>query len=529
MVNKDLKFGVDARNSMLVGIEKLADAVGCTMGPRGKTVIIEGPEDSLALITKDGISVAKNVKFSNAYENLGAQMVKDVAHRTNLSAGDGTTTATIIAKTIYKEGLKHVASGCNPTLVKRGIDKAVIAVVDELKRISTPVKTKEEVKQVGTISANGDTEIGEFISSAMERVGNTGTITVEKGRGLETTLSVVEGMQFARGYLSSHFITNQATSEAVLIDPMILLYENKLNNIQALLPFLQRAGKSSKESGRPLLVIAESVEAEVISTLVVNKLRGSLNVCVVNSPAFGADKAAILEDLAALTGATLVGDTLGKKIENVDIPDLGRADKVTVSRDSTTIVGGRGSQEAIANRINHMQNQLNSDSGYDEVKLRERISKLSGGIAIITVGGVTEAEMHEKFHRTEDALNATHAAVAEGIVPGGGVALIRCLPALSSLNLAGDEAIGVDIIRRTLTAPLIQIINNAGLGRGTVVAEKILEMGVNEGYDALNDEYCNMIERGIIDPVKVCRCALQNAASIAGLLLVTECCITNAR
>lgn len=527
MVNKDLKFGTDARNSMLEGVEKLASAVKSTLGPRGKCVVIEGPEGSSPIISKDGITVANNIKLKDAYQNIGATLLRDVAAKTNAQAGDGTTTATVLGESIYKQGIKTVISGANSTKVKRGIDKAVIAVVDHLKAISIPVQTREDVEHVATISANNDVEIGKIIADAIEKVGTDGTITVERGTGMSTTLSVVEGMQLNRGYLSSHFITNMGTSECILKNPYILVYDDKLHDIQTMLPFLQKISKAGKESGRGILIIAEDYSAELISTIVVNKLRGSLNVCIIKSPAFGDDKTAILEDITTLTGACLCGNISGKKIENVEISELGSATKVVVTKDTTTIIGGNGDKEKINDRIQHLKGLLASD-GYDHSKIQSRISKLGSGVAIINAGGATEVEVLEKYHRIEDALNATKSAQAEGIVSGGGTALVYCLSALNDLKIDDDdERLGVDIIRRAIVAPIMQIVDNGEIGRGSVVVQKVLESNGKLGYDAMNDRYVDMIDAHIIDPVKVVRCALQNAASISGLLLSTDCCITN--
>lgn len=526
MTNKELKFDREGRDLILSGIEKLSSAVKSTLGPRGRNVIIEGPENTIPLITKDGVTVARHVKLENNYENVGAQLVREAANKTNSSVGDGTTTSTILAEKIFKDGIKHISSGANGTLIKRGIDYAVSLVKDHLKQIAIPVSTKEDIKHIASISANGDDSIGDIISEAMLKVGMDGTVTVEEGKGVETTLKVVEGLQFDRGYLSSHFITNMASSECVLENPYILLYENSLDNIQTLLPFLQMIGKESIKTKRPILLIADNYSPEVLTTITVNKLRGSLNICVVKSPSFGNDKTAMMEDISAITNANICGDTSNKKIENITIEELGGANKVIVGKDTTTIIGGHGDEEKIKDRISHLRNLMNS-TGYDVEKLKNRISKMSGGVAIISVGANTETEMHEKFHRIEDAIHATRAAIEEGIVPGGGVALIRSIDALKGHDKAGDEAIGVEIVRQALSMPLYQIVNNSEMGIAHVVVDKILNSTGNYGYDALNNIYCDMIEAGIIDPVKVTRSALENASSISGMLLTTNCVIAN--
>lgn len=518
-----MKFDEDAKKAILNGVEKLSKAVKVTLGPKGKNVAIDMGRPS-PLITKDGVTVARSVALEDPFENMGAQMVREVASKTNTVAGDGTTTATVLAEAIYKEGLKNVASGTNPMSIKRGIDSAVDVVVKELANIANPVNTKEEIAQVGTISANGEAEIGNILAEAMERVGVDGAIAVDVGSGVDTTLYTVEGMQFDRGYLSAHFITDKSKSEVQMENPFILIYENKMNTIQDLLPLLQAIGKQKK----PLLIIADDIDSEVLTTLVVNKLRGSLNVCAIKSPGFGGDKKAMMEDLAVLTGGKVIGTGIGKKLENINIEDLGSAGKITITKDLTTIVGGKGDPAEVEIRANHIRTMLNSpDGGYDVEKLADRLAKLSGGIALISVGGITESAVREKHARVDDALHATRAAVAEGIVPGGGTALIRCLQSLDKcIMLDKDAQIGVDIVKRAITAPLAQLVNNAGYNEGSVVVNKVMELEGNYGYNVATNEYVDMIDAGIIDPVKVTRSALQNAASIAGLLLTTDCMIS---
>lgn len=527
MENKDLKFGIDARSEMLNGMWKLTDAVTCTMGPKGKCVCIAGPNGESMIITKDGVTVANNIKLKNKYENMGAQMLKDIAKKTNSVVGDGTTTSVLLGYTIAKNGQKYVSSGANPTLIKKGIDIAVETVVNKLKELSIPVSSKEDIKKIGTISANGDESIGEIITSAMEAVGNDGTILVEEGGGTETTVKIIEGMQFDRGYLSAHFITNQVKSECVLEKPYIFLYENKLSDLQCALPFLQKIGKIYKETSRPILLIAEDFSPEVLSTIVINKLRGTLNVCAIKSPAYGETKMAILEDLGVLCGAKVCGETIGKKVELVEISDLGTASRVIVGRDSTTIIGGGGSQVEINNRIAHIKNMMNAD-GYDVKKLQDRVSKLSGGIATICVGGNSELEMREKYHRIEDALHACKSAI-DGIVAGGGTALIHCIECLNTLDVSGDVSLGVQIVAESLAQPLTQIVENSELrGKGAVVVDRIKNSKYGFGYDALNDEYCNLFERGVIDPLKTVINCLKNSASVSSMFLTTDCCIVNA-
>ncbi len=521
MAAKQLKFGEDARTALFRGVEILTNAVKTTLGPRGRNVTIDKTFGS-PTVTKDGVTVAKEIELPDKFENMGAQMVREVASKTSDVAGDGTTTATVLAYSIFKEGMKVVAAGANPMDVKRGIDKAVDAVVEELKKISKPTRDKKEIAQVGTISANGDTEIGNIIADAMEKVGKEGVITVEEGKGLETTLEVVEGMQFDRGYISPYFVTNPEKMECVLEDAYILVHDKKVSSMKDLLPVLEQIARA----GKPFLLIAEDVEGEALATLVVNKLRGTLSCCAVKAPGFGERRKAMLQDIAILTGGQVISEELGIKLENAKLSDLGRAKKVIVTKDYTTIVGGAGSKEAIDARIKQIRTQIEeTTSDYDREKLQERLAKLVGGVAVIHVGAATETEMKEKKARVEDALHATKAAVEEGIVPGGGVALIRCMEAIDKLNLEGDQKVGAEIVKKALEEPLKQIASNAGF-EGALVAEKVKSEKGDFGFDAATGEYCNLMERGIIDPTKVVRCALQNAASVASLLVTMECAIT---
>ncbi len=519
---KQIIFDVEARDAMLRGVEKLSNAVKVTLGPKGRNVILDKKFGS-PTVTKDGVSVAKEIELENPFENMGAQMVKEVASKTSDIAGDGTTTATVLAEAIYREGLKNVTAGANPMSLKRGIDKAVEAMVDQLGKLSKKVKTSEEVAQVGTISANGDETIGNIIAEAMEKVGKDGTITVEEAKSIETTLDVVEGMQFDKGYLSPYFVTNSNTMEAVLEDPYILCFEKKISNLQDMLPLLQNVAKT----GKPLMIIAEDIEGEALATLVVNKLRGTLNVCAVKAPGFGDRRKAIMEDLAVLTGGKFITEDLGIKLESVTLADLGSAKRVTVSKEDTTIVEGAGKVAEIKGRIDLIRRQIEeTSSDYDREKLQERLAKLAGGVAVINVGAATEAEMKEKKARVEDALHATRAAVEEGIVPGGGVALLRVQKALDKLEVEGDEKIGVSIVRKAIEAPLRQLVANAG-EEGALVVQEVKKGKQAYGYNVATGEYVDMIAAGIIDPAKVTRSALQNAASISGLLLTTECMITD--
>ena len=519
---KQLIFNEEARRKVLKGIEILANAVKVTLGPKGRNVVIEKKFGS-PTITKDGVTVAKEVELEDPYENVGAQLVKEVAEKTSDVAGDGTTTATILAETIYKEGLKNVAAGANAMALKRGIDKAVEKVVEELKKLSKEVKDKKEISQVATIAANGDSFIGNLIADAMEKVGKDGVITVEEAKSMATTMEVVEGMQFDQGYLSPYFITDSEKMECVLEDPYILIYEKKISALKDILPLLEKVARA----GRPLLVIAEDVEGEALATLVINKLKGTLPCCAVKAPGYGDRRKAMLEDIAILTGGKAITEDLGIKLENVDLDDLGRAKRVKVDKENTTIVEGAGKPEAIKGRINQIKKQIEeTDSDYDREKLQERLAKLSGGVAVINVGAATETEMKEKKARVEDALHATRAAVEEGIVPGGGIALIRCLPALEKLQLSDpDEQTGVNIVKKALEAPIRQLITNAGLDP-SVIVEKAKEEKTNVGFDVEKEKFTDMLEAGIIDPTKVTRTALQNAASIASLLVTTECVVT---
>ena len=518
---KDIKFDVDVRSAMKEGADALANAVKVTLGPKGRNVVID-KKFGAPQVTKDGVTVAKEIELEDKFQNMGAQMVKEVASKTSDNAGDGTTTATILAEAIFREGLKNVTAGANPMSLKRGIDKAVVAIADELAAMKTDVDSREQIAQVATISANSDHVIGDIIADAMDKVGKDGTITVEEAKTIDTTLDVVEGMQFDKGYLSPYFVTNAEEMECVLDDPLILIHEKKLSSLQDMLPLLQMVAKQ----GKPLLIIAEDVDGEALTTLVVNKLRGTLNVCAVKAPGFGDRRKAMLEDIAILTGGICITEDLGIKLENVTLDQLGRAKRVTVDKDNTTIVEGCGDSSKIAGRVNQIRHQIEeTTSDYDREKLQERLAKLAGGVAVIHVGAATEAEMKEKKARVEDALHATRAAVEEGIVPGGGVAIIRAAAkAIKKLQLKGDEAVGADIVMRAVDEPLRQIALNAGV-EGSIVVMKVKELDGNMGYNAADDEYVDMLKAGIIDPKKVERCALQNAASVAGLLLTTECMI----
>ena len=525
MAAKDVYFASDARDRMLRGVNILANAVKVTLGPKGRNVVIE-KSFGAPRSTKDGVSVAKEIELSDRFENLGAQLIREVASKTNDKAGDGTTTATVLAQAIVVEGLKSVAAGMNPMDLKRGVDKAVIRVVAEIKATSKKVTTNDEIAQVGAISANGDKEVGDMIAKAMEKVGNEGVITVEEAKTLETELEVVEGMQFDRGYLSPYFITNADKMEAVLEDPLILLFEKKLSSLQALLPVLEAV----VQSARPLLIIAEDIEGEALATLVVNKLRGGLRVAAVKAPGFGDRRKAMLEDIAILTGGQLVSEDLGIKLENVTLDMLGKAKKVTITKDATTIVDGSGEKADIEGRIGQIKNQIeDTTSDYDKEKLQERLAKLAGGVAVVRVGGSTEVEVKEKKDRVDDALNATRAAVEEGIVPGGGVALLKASKVLDGMT--GDNAdqnAGIAIVRRALQAPIRQIAENAGV-EGSIVVGKILEnSSATFGFNAQTEEYVDLIQAGIIDPAKVVRTALQDAASVAGLMITTEAAIVEA-
>ena len=519
MAAKELHFNTDARAALKRGVDKLAEAVKVTLGPKGRNVVID-KKFGAPTVTKDGVTVAKEIELADPLENMGAQMVKEVATKTSDNAGDGTTTATVIAQAIFREGLKNVTAGANPMALKRGIDKAVGSIVDELKGISIPTAGKREIAQVGTISANNDKEIGDLIAEAMEKVGKDGVITVEEARGLETTLETVDGMQFDRGYVSPYFVTDPEKMEAVLEDALILIHDKKISSMKDLLPVLEKVA----QVGRPLLIIAEDVEGEAMATLVVNKLRGTLRVCAVKAPGFGDRRKAMLQDIAILTGGQVVSEEVGFKLENAVLTDLGKAKRIVVDKDNTTIIDGAGDESSIQGRVKEIRAAIEtSTSDYDREKLQERLAKLAGGVAVINVGAATEAEMKEKKARVEDALHATRAAVEEGIVPGGGVALVRAQRALDKVKLDDrDEQIGVDIIRRAVEEPLRMIIQNAG-GEGSIVLEKVRGSDSKSfGYNALTDTYEDLIEAGVIDPTKVTRTALQNAASIASLLLTTE-------
>jgi chaperonin GroEL len=519
MAAKQLIFGDAARQAVLRGITILTDAVKATLGPRGRNVVIERKFGS-PNVTKDGVTVAKEIDLKDPFENMGAQLVREVASKTSDVAGDGTTTATVLAYAIYKEGLKYVSAGANSMDLKRGIDKAVEAVVEELKKISKPVVDKKEIAQVGTISSNNDSSIGELIAEAMDKVGKDGVITVEEAKGMATTLDIVEGMQFDRGYISPYFITDPERLECILEDAFVLIHDKKISSMKDLLSILEQIARM----GKPLLIIAEDVEGEALATLVVNKLRGVLQVCAVKAPGFGERRKAMLEDIAILTGGTVISEDIGLKLENIKIEDLGRAKKIIVDKDNTTIVEGAGDPQKIQARIKQIKVQIDeTTSDYDREKLQERLAKLAGGVARINVGAATESEMKEKKARVEDALNATRAAVEEGIVPGGGVALLRCQKALKNLKLENhDQQLGVEIIKKALEEPIKQIIANAGV-EATLIVEKVKEnKDINYGYDAYAEKFVDMMEAGIIDPTKVTRTALQNAASVAGLMLTTE-------
>jgi chaperonin GroEL len=522
MAPKKIKFKEDARQKILKGVRTLASAVKVTLGPKGRNVVIEKKFGS-PKITKDGVTVAKEIELEDKYENLGAQMVKEVASKTADKAGDGTTTATVLAEAIYSEGLRNVTAGANPTEVKQGIEIAVNTVVDELKKISRPVSSTKEIAQVATISANGDAAIGQLIAQAMEKVGKDGSITVEEAKGFETVLDVVEGMNFDRGYVSSYFITNSETLTAEYENAYVLLYEKKISSMKEFLPILQAVA----ESGKPLLIVAEDLDGEALATLVVNRLRAGLKVVAVKAPGFGDRRKAMLEDMAILTGGQFVSEEIGIQLEKVTLDMLGRVKKVIVKKDDTTLVGGAGNKKAIQDRIALLKKQIaDATSDYDREKLQERLAKIAGGVGVIRVGAATETAMQETKDRVEDAKEATKAAVEEGILPGGGTALIRCMPALEKAiaKLSGDVKVGAEIILRTLVYPLRQIAENAGK-EGSIIVQKVAALPAQEGYDAREDVYVNMIEKGILDPTKVVRCALQFAASIAGLLLTTEAII----
>ncbi len=517
MAGKIIKFDEEARRSILKGVQILSNAVKVTLGPKGRNVILE-KKFGAPTITKDGVTVAKEIDLEEKFENVGAQMVKEVASKTSDVAGDGTTTATILAEMIYREGLKTVTAGANAMEIKKGIDKAVEAVIDALKKLSTPIKGKTEHFQVATISANNDEVIGNKIAEAMEKVGKDGVITVEEAKGTETTVDVVEGMQFDRGYLSPYFITNPDRMECVLEDAYILLYEKKISAMKDLLPILEKVA----QKGRPILIIAEEVEGEALATLVVNKIRGTLQCCSVKAPGYGDRRRAMLEDIAVLTNGKLISEDIGIKLENVQMSDLGQAKRIVIDKENTTIVEGAGKKTDIQARIAQIRNEIQeTKSDYDKEKLQERLAKLAGGVAVLNVGAATEVEMKEKKARVEDALHATKAAAEEGIVPGGGVALLRCIPELDKLKLSGDQQIGVEIVKRALEEPARQLAENAGK-EGSVIVEQIKKEKGNVGFNLLTEKFEDMVEAGIIDPTKVVRTALQNAASIASLLVTTE-------
>jgi len=522
MAAKQLIFDETARQSLLRGIQKLAKAVTATLGPKGRNVVLDKKFGS-PTVTKDGVTVAKEIELEDPYENMGAQMVREVASKTSDTAGDGTTTATVLAEAIFREGLKHVTSGANPIGIQRGIQKAVDAASDHLGKIAKKVKDKEEIKQVATVSANWDTQIGEIIADAMDKVGKDGTITVEEAKSIDTTLDVVEGMQFDKGYLSPYFVTNAETMECKLEEAYILNYEKKISSLKDLLPVLEKVAKV----GKPLLIIAEDVEGEALATLVVNKLRGTINVCAVKAPGFGDRRKAMLEDIAILTGGKCITEDLGIKLDSIGLEDLGRAKSIVVDKENTTIVEGYGKSAEIQGRVNQIRRQIEeTTSDYDREKLQERLAKLAGGVAVINVGAATETEMKEKKARVEDALHATRAAVEEGIVPGGGVALIRCIPAVEALKLEDeDEQIGVEIVKRAIESPLRSLAANAGV-EGSLVVQEVKRRKGNEGYNVGTGTYEDLVKAGVVDPKKVTRSALQNASSIAGLLLTTECLIT---
>ena len=524
MAAKQLIFDEQARQALLKGVQKLSRAVVATLGPKGRNVVIDKKFGS-PTVTKDGVTVAKEIELEDPYENMGAQMVREVASKTSDAAGDGTTTATVLAESIYREGLKYVTSGASPINIQRGINKAVEAAVEQLAKISKKVKDKEEIKQVATVSANWDTTIGEIIADAMDKVGKDGTITVEEAKSIETTLDVVEGMQFDKGYLSPYFVTAADSMEAKLEDAYVLNYEKKISSLKDLLPILEKVAKA----GKPLLIIAEEVEGEALATLVVNKLRGTINVCAVKAPGFGDRRKAMMEAIAVLTGGKCITEDLGIKLESIGLEDLGRAKSIFVYKENTTIVEGYGKSSEIQGRVNQIRRQIEeTTSDYDKEKLQERLAKLAGGVAVINVGAQTETEMKEKKARVEDALHATRAAVEEGIVAGGGVALIRCIPAIEAVKGANDdEQIGVDIIKRAVEGPLRSLAANAGV-EGSLIVQEVKKRKGNEGYNVATGDYEDLVKAGVVDPKKVTRSALQNAASIAGLLLTTECLITDA-
>jgi len=521
---KQIEYGEDARHKIADGVDKLANAVKVTLGPKGRNVVLDKKFGS-PTSTKDGVTVAKEIELEDPFENMGAQIMNEVASKTSDVAGDGTTTATVLGQAIFREGIKNVTAGANPMDIKRGIDKAVEVTVEEIKKLSKPTRGKTEIAQVGTISANNDATIGDLIAEAMDKVGKDGVITVEEAKSMETSLEIVEGMQFDRGYLSPYFVTDAERMEVSLEDAYILLHEKKISNMKDLLPILEKVAKM----GKPFVLLAEDVEGEALATLVVNKLRGTLNGCAVKAPGFGDRRKSMLEDISILTGGRVITEDLGIKLESIEIGDLGRAKRITVDKDNTTIIEGSGKSSAIEGRVKQIRTQVEeTTSDYDREKLQERLAKLVGGVAVINVGAATESEMKEKKARVEDALNATRAAVEEGIIPGGGVVLLRAIPALDKLEgqVPGDQASGVRIVKRALEEPARQIANNAGV-EGAIVVQRIKSLKGNNGYNASNDSYEDLVKAGIIDPTKVTRSALQNAASIAGLMLTTEAIITD--
>jgi len=519
---KIIKYDVDARNALMEGVNAVTNAVKITLGPRGRNVVLQRSFGS-PVITKDGVTVAKEIELEDPFENMGAQLCKEVASKTNDVAGDGTTTATVLAQSIVKEGLKNVTAGANPVFIKRGIDKAVARVVEEMKKLSTPVEGKEDIAHIASISGN-DPEVGQIIADAMDKVGKDGVITVEESKGTATTVEVVEGMEFDRGYVSGYFVTNTETMEAELENPYILIYEQKISAVADILPLLEKIARV----GRPLLIICEDLEGEALATLVVNKIRGTLSVCAVKAPGFGDRRKEMLGDIAALTGGQFISEDLGIRLESVELDMLGQASRVRVNKDKTTIIEGKGSREAIEARIKQIKRQLEeTESDYDREKLQERLAKLAGGVAVVKVGAASETELKEKKHRFEDALAATRAAVEEGMVPGGGVTFINVLHVIDELDLEGDEKVGANIVKRALEEPLRQIAENAGL-EGSVVVEKVKSSGkIGWGFDAVSEEFVDVAERGIVDPLKVSRCALENAASIASMILTTEAVVAD--
>ena len=519
---KQLLYSDQARSAILQGVNQLANAVKATLGPKGRNAILD-KKFGAPTITKDGVTVAKEIELKDPYQNMGAQLVREVASKTSDVAGDGTTTATVLAQAIFREGVKHLSAGANPMELKRGIDKAVESATEELKKLSKPCQSKKEIGQIGSISANNDVAIGELIAEAMDKVGKDGVITVEEAKSMSTSLDVVEGMQFDRGYISPYFVTNAERMESSLEDPFLLIHEKKISAMKDLLPLLEQVAKM----GKPLVMIAEDVEGEALATLVVNKLRGTLNISAVKAPGFGDRRKAMLEDIAILTGGQVISEEVGLKLENVKLTDLGRAKRVTIDKDNTTIVEGAGDTKKIEGRVKQIKAQIEeTTSDYDREKLQERLAKIVGGVAVINVGAATETEMKEKKARVEDALHATKAAVEEGIVPGGGVALLRAVPALEKMTLEGDQQFGVNIVRRAAEEPIRLIAENAGV-EGSIVVDKVRNAKLSDGYNAATDKYVDMVEVGVIDPTKVTRCALQNAASVAGLMLTTEVTVTD--